>query len=130
SVGADASLRAAKAMGGVLGALNKSLANDLPEPLRIGIGLHTGAAILGRVGVAQSNGANQRITALGDTVNTASRLEGATKQFGAELIVSKSTSDATSISLEEGQKERISIKGKQEVLDATVYKRAVRVLAD
>ncbi len=128
--GADASLRAAKAMGGVLGALNRSLAHDLPEPLRIGIGVHTGAAILGRVGVAQSNGANQRITALGDTVNTASRLEGASKQFGAELIVSASTVAAADLAVEEGQKERISVKGKQTALDVTVYKRAVSVLAD
>ena len=130
AAGADAALRAAKAMGGVLGALNRSLAHDLPEPLRIGIGLHTGAAILGRVGVAQSNGANQRITALGDTVNTASRLEGASKQFGAELIVSATTIDAAAIAVEDGQKERISVKGKQEALDVSVYKRAVNVLAD
>ena len=130
TVGADASLRAAKAMGGVLDTLNKSLADDLPEPLRIGIGLHTGAAILGRIGVAQGNGASQRITALGDTVNTASRLEGATKQFGAELIVSKSTAQVTSIDLQEGQNERVTVKGKQEVLEVTVYKYAVTVLAD
>lgn len=128
--GADASLRAAKSMGGVLGALNKSLAADLPEPLRIGIGLHTGSAILGRVGVAQNNGASQRITALGDTVNTASRLEGATKQFGAELIVSKTTSDAASLNLGAGEKARISVKGKQEELDVSVFTNAVDVLAD
>ena len=130
SRGADAALRAAKAMGGVLGALNKSLAHDLPEPLRIGIGLHTGAAILGRVGVAQSNGASQRITALGDTVNAASRLEGATKQFGAELVVSATTIAAASIPAGEGQTERLQVKGKQEALDVTVYKRAVSVLPD
>ncbi len=130
SKGADAALRAAKAMGGVLGALNRSLAHDLPEPLRIGIGLHTGAAILGRVGVAQNNGASQRITALGDTVNAASRLEGSSKQFGAELVVSATTIAAANIAAGEGQTERIQVKGKQEALDVTVYKRAVSVLPD
>ncbi len=128
--GADSALRATKAMGGVLGALNKSLAADLPEPLRIGIGLHTGPAILGRVGVAQNDGGSQRITALGDTVNTASRLEGATKQFDAELIVSKTTSDAAQLNLGEAQKERISVKGKQEELDVSVFKHAINVLKD
>ncbi|MEM8685734.1 MAG: adenylate/guanylate cyclase domain-containing protein [Pseudomonadota bacterium] len=130
SKGADAALRAAKAMGGVLGALNKSLTHDLPEPLRIGIGMHTGSAILGRVGVAQSNRASQRITALGDTVNAASRLEGSTKQFGAELVVSATTIAAASIPAGTGQTERIQVKGKQKALDVTVYTRAVSVLPE
>ncbi|MEM8646280.1 MAG: adenylate/guanylate cyclase domain-containing protein, partial [Pseudomonadota bacterium] len=128
--GADSALRAAKAMGGVLVALNKSLTHDLPDPLRMGIGLHTGSAILGRIGVAQSNRANQRITALGDTVNAASRLEGATKTFGAELVVSATTIAAASIAVGEGKAERIQVKGKQEALDVAVYKRAMDVLPD
>ncbi len=128
--GAQSAIRAAKAMGGVLGALNKSLVADLPEPLRIGIGLHTGHAILGRVGVAQDNGASQRITALGDTVNTASRLEGSSKQYEAELVVSSSTAQASGLTLHPDQTDRVSVKGKQAQLDILVYKRAVDVLAD
>ncbi|MEM7426673.1 MAG: adenylate/guanylate cyclase domain-containing protein [Pseudomonadota bacterium] len=127
--GAVSALRAAKAMGGVLGALNKSLAADLPEPLRIGIGLHTGHAILGRVGVADS-GASQRITALGDTVNTASRLEGSSKQYGAELVVSSATAIASGLTLEPDQNDRVSVKGKQTQLDILVFRRAIDVLND
>ncbi len=128
--GAAAALRAAKAMGGVLGALNKSLAADLPEPLRIGIGLHTGHAILGRVGVAQDNGSSQRITALGDTVNTASRLEGSNKQYHSELVVSSATAEASGLDLKPDQTDRVSVKGKQAQLDILVFKHAIDVLAD
>lgn len=128
--GAEAAIRAAKAMGGVLEALNRSLAADLPEPLRIGIGLHTGHAILGRVGVAQDSGASQRITALGDTVNTAARLEGASKNYGAELVVSSATAEASKLALNETQTDTVSVKGKQKQLDILVYKKAVDVLSD
>jgi len=55
------------------------------DPLRIGIGLHYGRLQLGTVGYANRLDA----TCIGDTVNTASRLEGLTKGFGANVIVSQ-----------------------------------------
>ena len=54
--GSREALHAARAMGDVLKTLNMSLAADLDQPLDIGIGLQTGSAVLGRVGVAGASG--------------------------------------------------------------------------
>jgi adenylate cyclase len=59
-------LAAARAMGLALEQLNQELAHDLPEPLRIGIGLHVGPAILGDMGYGRASS----LTAVGDTVTS------------------------------------------------------------
>ncbi len=115
-VGARDALRAARAMGDTLKALNMSLAADLVKPLDIGIGVHSGPAVLGRVGVAGTSsriGEKQRITALGDTVNTASRLETACKPLKAQLVVSAHTAHLSGLDLSAGRSEKISVKGKR-----------------
>ena len=79
-------LAAARAMGEALAALNADLAHDLKAPLRIGIGLHAGPAIVGEMGYGRA----LHLTAIGDTVNAASRIEGLSKDFKAELVVAES----------------------------------------
>ena len=54
-----------------------------PE-LKIGVGIHYGAAILGNIGSERK----MQYTALGDTVNTAARLESMTKELHVPLLVS------------------------------------------
>ncbi|WP_209001889.1 adenylate/guanylate cyclase domain-containing protein [Stappia albiluteola] len=68
--------------------INRDLANHLDAPLRIGIGLHGGQSILGRIGLDGRSGVESGLTALGDVVNVASRLEAATKEEGAFALVS------------------------------------------
>ncbi len=89
--GATKALAAARAMGGVMDSLNQSLREELRTPLSMGIGLHTGPAILGRIGASQRSESVARLTALGETVNIASRLESKTKELSVQLAVSATT---------------------------------------
>jgi adenylate cyclase len=83
--GCREALAAAKNMSERMEALNHALAHDIPEPLRIGIGIHTGPAIVGEMGY----GSAVTVTAVGDSVNTASRMEALTKTYGCELVISE-----------------------------------------
>lgn len=83
-VGARQALTAAAAMIEEFDALNERLNAQVSETLNMGIGIHAGHAILGRIG----GGADAELTALGDTVNIASRLETLTKEFSLMLAVS------------------------------------------
>jgi len=124
--GALDAMNAAQAMSGVLSTLNKSLSNDLDEPLQIGIGIHSGPAILGRIGV-RGSGASQRITALGDTVNTASRLERACKALDCQLIVSQNTLNIVEKTVRGGTIKRITVKGREEPVSVMLFESAMDI---
>jgi adenylate cyclase len=85
ATGSRQALAAARAMVERVNALSAELAGDLPTPLRIGIGIHAGPAVVGRMGWGESF----YLTAVGDTVHVAARLEQATKDYAAELVVSE-----------------------------------------
>ena len=127
--GARDAITAARAMSGVLDALNQSLHSQIDEPFRIGIGVHTGVAILGRIGAASGTGAGGRVTALGDTVNTASRLEGACKDMQVELIVSADTLAAVGYPHDPGEMQTIAVRGRDATVSVLAQKRALLLQA-
>jgi adenylate cyclase len=113
-------LFAAREMGLALEALNKTLAHDLEAPLRIGIGIHVGPAIVGQLGY----GPVMSLTAIGDTVNTASRLETLTKEFGVELVFSDDVAQRAGIDVSAFPSRETEIRGRRGTLHVRVIPRA------
>jgi adenylate cyclase len=93
--------------------LNQSLHHDLQQPLRIGIGIHVGPTIVGEMGFAGA----QSLTAIGDTVNTASRLETATKEFSCQLLVSKRVAELAGIRLDAVTPHDLPLRGRSETVE-------------
>ena len=108
-------LAAARGMAAGMDELNRLLRNDLEDPLRIGIGIHIGAVIVGEMGYAEA----MSVTAIGDAVNTASRLEGMTKELGGQLVVSESVARRAGVDLSGFANREIEVRGRSEPL--TVY---------
>ena len=74
----------ALAMRKELAALNESWRERKITELTIGIGIHQGEAVVGEIGSQE----RAELTAIGDCVNLGSRLEGATKEYGLDLLIS------------------------------------------
>ncbi len=84
---ADAALKAGLDMLAALKEINDDMQASGVEPLAIGIGLHTGPAVVGSVGSPK----RMTFTAIGNTVNIASRVEGQTKPLGHPLVLTEAT---------------------------------------
>ena len=84
---ADRALTAAIRQIEALKKLNRTLQEKDFPPIDIGIGLHTGKAIVGEMG---SEGRSD-YTVIGDTINLGSRIEGLCKTYGAKILISEST---------------------------------------
>jgi adenylate cyclase len=85
ATGAADALRGAREMLARIAQLNSRLRGDLPQPLRIGIGIHFSEAIVGAMGPP----ASQITSAIGEAVNTCARLERLTKNHDCPVIVSR-----------------------------------------
>lgn len=85
--GARAALVCAAQMLEHLDAVNRRLSHHLDEPLRVGIGVHTGVAIVGRMGPP----AHPVLTALGDNAKVSARLQELCKETASPAMVSATT---------------------------------------
>jgi adenylate cyclase len=83
SVRADEAVAAGQEILRAVELLNRDLVSQSRAPLQIGIGIHCGPAIVGSIGSPQ----RLEFTAIGATVNLASRVEGLTKTVGRPLLV-------------------------------------------
>jgi adenylate cyclase len=107
-VGAADAVRGAREMLERLGRLNERLKADLPEPLRIGIGIHFAEAIVGAMGPPGS----RIITAIGDSVNITARLESLTKEFGCAIVISRDAAEAGGLDLPAESLHEIMVRGR------------------
>ena len=103
--------------------LNEELKSELDENLKIGIGVHAGTVILGKMGFGQSSSE----TAIGDSVNIASRLEQLTKKYSCEIMISKKLADLAEINQKNFSKLKTKIRGKEDEMDALFMKHASEI---
>jgi adenylate cyclase len=99
-----------------LEAVSRELAAELPAPMRVAIGIHAGRAIVGSMGF----GSVMSVTAIGDTVNTASRLEAVAKELNAAIVISERAASVSGFDFSGYELQRIDIRGVSRPLDIRV----------
>ena len=95
--------------------LSRSLSAELTEPLRIGIGMHAGVAIVGTMGPPEA----PIYSAIGDNINIAARFEGMTKAYHCVLVVSADTLAHAGLDPRGAPVHRVKVRGRSERV--TVY---------
>ena len=91
--------------------LNKEFKKKGMPSIAIGIGINSGKAVIGNMGSEN----RFDYTAIGDAVNTAARLESATKEVGVDLLIGENTAQFTKFEL--NLISTIKVKGKADALD-------------
>ncbi len=113
---AVAAVKACITMRSELAQLNEERISAGKPAIKIGMGLNLGQVVAGNIGSEEK----MEYTVIGDTVNTASRIESMTKEFGTDLLIAKSVVDKLDNTFILEKCEDILVKGKAEAL--TLYK--------
>lgn len=100
--------------------LNHEYASEFEHPLRIAMGLHAGPAIVGQMGYGQATS----LTAVGDTINAASRLEGLAKELDVELVISEDLATRAGLDLSDRDRQIVQIRGRAAPLGSWIIPEA------
>jgi adenylate cyclase len=106
-------LRAAAQIAANVEDLNQFLKHDLREPIRFGIGIHSGEVIVGDIGYRD----HMVFTALGDAVNVAARLQDMTKSIGCEAILSEEVRATAGLAADALPRQEVEIRGRNEPMN-------------
>lgn len=109
-------LKAAAAIVTEIDKLAAELADELSMPLQIAIGIHSGRAVVGSMGY----GNVKALTAIGDTVNVASRLESAAKEFETALVFSEPVARLSGVDIAGIESREIAVRGRAEPLQVYI----------
>jgi adenylate cyclase len=120
-----AALHAAAKIGANVAELNAIMAAEWPEPIRFGIGIHGGEAIVGEVGYRD----NMVFTALGDPANLASRLEDHCKQFGCEAVIADEVCRSSGLPLSDLPHQSVVLPGRSDPISVRTVERAAALAA-
>jgi adenylate cyclase len=103
--------------------LNQKLKNELKEPLKIGIGVHCGQAIVGTMGPPTA----PNYSAIGDCVNAAARLQTKTKELECILMVTDEVVQNAGSNFSQFPSQQISLDGKQHSVLAYVVNNPLEI---
>ncbi len=123
-------IAAAAAMVEGLARMSADLAGELDEPLRMGIGVHCGATVVGRMG----HGVALYLTAVGDTVHVASRLQDLTKEYACSMIISEAAAERGGIDVAALPRHEITVRNRSAsfaistIADVPAFARGKRVV--
>lgn len=101
-------MRAAATIVQEIDRLNEELEKEFSVHLRVAIGVHTGPSIVGVMGYGQA----KSLTAIGDTVNVASRLESVAKELNTTIVVSEPAIIQSGVNIKDLQKRDIKVRGR------------------
>jgi adenylate cyclase len=110
---AENGCRCALAMKAAVDGLNEGYRKNGHPELLTRFGLHTGPAVVGSFGAIS----RQQYTAMGDTINVASRLEGLNKQFDTSILASAAIHDAVADRFDLRPLGLVQMKGRAEKVD-------------
>jgi len=89
-------------------ALKVKWVNEGKTPFEIGIGVNTGEVVAGNMGSPN----RMEFTVIGDNVNTAARMESATKELHAKILISETTYLAVKDHVQVKERDPVMVKGK------------------
>jgi adenylate cyclase len=98
--------------------LGQELVDELGAPLRVGIGIHVGMAVVGLV----RTGEMQSLQFLGDTGNVAAKLEAQAKQIGCTLVASAAALDFVAPRSPKLEMKVIAVPGKTDPVEVVVFR--------
>ena len=106
----DDAVRTAIGMYQSLDQMNTDRAARGQPAIRMGVGVNSGRAVVGNIGSPK----RMEYTVIGDAVNLAARVEGLTKHYGVEILVTEGTHQKLSLDVPTRELDLIAVKGKDQ----------------